>query len=80
MKLLLLILLLLLLLSLLLILLTVPVLVQSLYRSLNSVRVIKSSKLRWVGQVDRMEEGRRAFEILTGRTIGRRPIRRPRQI
>ena len=29
------------------------------------VRVIKSRRLRWEGHVARMEEGRRAFKILT---------------
>ena len=39
---------------------------HSLYRSPNIVRVIKSKRLRWGGHVARMEEGRRAFKILTG--------------
>ena len=44
----------------------------SLYRSTNIVRVIKSRRLRWVGPVDRMEEGRSAFKILTGKPTGKR--------
>ena len=40
---------------------------HSLYRSPNIVRVIKSRKLRWAGHVARMEEGRSAFKILTGK-------------
>ena len=40
---------------------------HSLYRSPNIVRVIKSRRLRWVGHVARMEEGRSAFKILTGK-------------
>ena len=40
---------------------------HSLYRSHNIVRVIKPSRLRWEGQVTRMEEARSAFKILTGR-------------
>ena len=40
---------------------------HSLYRSPNIVRV------RWAGHVARMEEGRSAFKILTGKTpLGRR--------
>ena len=39
---------------------------HSLYRSPNIVRVIKSRRLRWAGHVARMEEGRSAFNILTG--------------
>jgi hypothetical protein len=39
---------------------------HSLYRPFNIVRVIKSRRLRWVGHVARMEEGRSALNILTG--------------
>ena len=52
---------------------------HSLYRSSNIVRVIKSRKLRWAGHVARMEEGRSAFKILTGKPTGKRPLRRPRR-
>ena len=52
---------------------------RSLYRSPNLVRVIKSRRLRWAGHVARMEEGKRAFKILTGKATGKRPLgRRPR--
>jgi hypothetical protein len=40
--------------------------------------VIKSRRLRWTGHVARMEEGRSAFEILTGTLAGMRPLGRPR--
>ena len=49
------------------------------YRSPNTVRVIKSRRLRWAGHVARMEEGRSAFKILTGRPIRKRPSGRPRR-
>ena len=42
------------------------------------VRVIKSRRLRWVGHVTKMEEGRSAFKILTGKPTGKRPLGRPR--
>ena len=48
------------------------------YRSPKIVRVIKSRRLRWAGHVARMDEGRRAFKILTGKPTGKRPLRRPR--
>ena len=47
-----------------------------LYR-LIGVRVIKSRRLRWAGHVTRMEIGRSAFKILTGKPSGRRPLGRP---
>ena len=47
----------------------------------NTVRVIKSRRLRWAMHVARMEEGRSAFKILTGRPkpTGKRPLGRPRR-
>ena len=52
---------------------------HSLYRSSSIVREIKCRKLRWAGHVARMEEGRSAFKILTGKPIGWRPLGRPRR-
>ena len=39
-------------------------------------RSIKSRRLRWAGHVARMEEGRKAFKILTGQ---KRPLGMPRR-
>ena len=47
---------------------------HSLYRSPNTVRVIKSRRLRWAGHVARMEEGRSAFRILTDKPTGKSPL------
>ena len=52
---------------------------QSLYHSPNIVRVIKYRRLRWAGQIARMEEGRSAFKILTDKPTGNRPLGRPRR-
>ena len=41
--------------------------------------MIKSRRLRWAGYVARMEEGRSAFKILTGKPTGKRPLGRPRR-
>ena len=49
------------------------------YLSPNTVRVIKSRRLRWAGHVARMEEVRSAFKILTGKPTGKRPLGRPRR-
>jgi len=50
---------------------------HSLYRSPNVDRVIKSRRLRWTGHVARIEEGRSAFKILTGKSTRKRPLGRP---
>ena len=48
-------------------------------RSPNIVRVIKSRRLRWANHVARMENARSAFEILTGKITGKRPLGRPKR-
>ena len=35
--------------------------------------------MRWAGHVTRIEEGRSAFKILTGKPTGKRPLGRPRR-
>ena len=35
--------------------------------------------MRWAGHVARMDEGRSAFKILTGKPTGKRPLGRPRR-
>ena len=52
---------------------------HSLYCSPNIVRVIKSRRLRRTGHVARMEEGRSAFKMLTGKPTGKIPLGRPRR-
>ena len=52
---------------------------HSLYRSPNIARVIKARRLRWAGHVARMEEGRSAFNILTGTPAGKIDLGRPRR-
>jgi hypothetical protein len=52
---------------------------NDLYSSPNSIRVIKSRRLRWAGHVARMGEERDAYRILEGRPEGRRPLGRPRR-
>ena len=53
---------------------------QSLYRSPNIVRVIKSRRLRrCAGHVARMEEGGSAFKIVTGKPTGKRLLGTPRR-
>jgi hypothetical protein len=51
---------------------------HSLYSSPNIVRVIKARRLRWVGHVACMEEGRGVYRVLVGKPEGERPWVRPR--
>ena len=52
---------------------------HSLYRSPNIDWVIKSRRLGCAGHIARIEEGRSAFKILTGKPTGKRPLGRPRR-
>jgi hypothetical protein len=51
---------------------------HSLYSSMNIVRVIKSRRMRWVGHVACMGEGRGVYRVLVGRPKSKRPLGRPR--
>jgi hypothetical protein len=42
-------------------------------------RVIKSRRMKWVGHVARMREGRGVYRVLVGRPQGTRPLGRPRR-
>ena len=48
------------------------------YRSPNIVRVIRSRRLRWASHVAKMEEGTRAYKMLTGKPTGKIPFGGPR--
>jgi len=52
---------------------------NDLYSSPMTVRVIKCRRMRWVGHVARMEEGRDVYRVLVGNSEGRRPLGRPRR-
>jgi hypothetical protein len=51
---------------------------HSLHSSPIIVRVIKLRRMRWVGHVARMEEGRGVYRVLVGRPEGKRLLGRPR--
>ena len=53
--------------------------INSLYRSPNRVRVIKSRRLKWAGHIARIEEGRGALKMFTCTPRGKRPLGRPRR-
>ena len=52
---------------------------NDLYLSPNIVRVIKSRRLRWAGQVARMGERRDIHRDLVGKPDGKIPLGRPRR-
>jgi hypothetical protein len=43
------------------------------------VRVIKWRRMRWVGHVSRMEEGRGVYRVLVWNVEGKRPLGSPRR-
>jgi hypothetical protein len=46
---------------------------------MNIVRVVRSRKMRWVGYIALMGEGRGVYMILVGRPEGKRPLERQRR-
>jgi len=45
----------------------------------NIVRVVKSRRMRWVGHVARMGEGRGMHRVMVGKPEGKRPLGRPKR-
>ena len=52
---------------------------NDLHSSPNTVRIVKSRRMRWAGHVARMEEGRGVHKVLVGKPDGKRPLGRPRR-
>jgi hypothetical protein len=52
---------------------------NDLYSSPNIVWVIKSRRMRWLGQVVHNVEGRGVYRVLVGKPEGKRPLGRPRR-
>jgi len=52
---------------------------SDLYILPNIVRVVKSRRMRWVGHLALMGEGRGVHRVLVGKPEGKRPLRRPRR-
>jgi hypothetical protein len=51
---------------------------HNLYSSLNTIRMIKSRRIRWPGHVAQIWEKRNAYRIFVGKPEGKRPLGRPR--
>ena len=52
--------------------------ISDLYSLPNIVRVVKSRRMRWVGYVACMWEGRGVYRVLVGKPEGKSPLGRPR--
>ena len=52
---------------------------RDLYSLPNSVRVVKSRRMRWAGNLVRMGEGRGVHNVLVGKPEGKRSLGRPRR-
>ena len=52
---------------------------SNMYSLPNIVRVVKSRRMRWVGHVASMGEGRGVHRVLVGKPEGKRPLGRPRR-
>jgi hypothetical protein len=52
---------------------------HDLHSSPNILRVIKSRRMRWAGNVASMGKGIGAYRVLVGRPEGKRPLGRPRR-
>jgi hypothetical protein len=52
---------------------------NELYSLPNIVRVVKSRRTRWAGNVARMGEERAVHRVLVGKPEGKRPLGRPRR-
>jgi hypothetical protein len=50
---------------------------HNLYSSLNIIRMRKSKRMRWGGNVGGMGEQRNVYRILVGKPEGKRPLGRP---
>jgi hypothetical protein len=53
--------------------------VHNLYSSPDIIRHVKSKRMRLAGHVARMGEERKVYNVLVGKTEGRRPLGRPRR-
>ena len=53
--------------------------ISDLYSLPNIVRLVKSRRMRWAGNVPRMGEGRGVLGFLVGKPLGKRPLGRPRR-
>jgi hypothetical protein len=51
---------------------------HNLYSSSDIIRQVKSRRMRWAGHVVCMGEERKVYQVLVGKSEGKRPLGRPR--
>jgi hypothetical protein len=51
---------------------------HNLHSSPDIIRQVKSRRMRWAGNVERMGEERKLYKVLVGKPEGKRPLERPR--
>jgi hypothetical protein len=52
---------------------------HNLYSSPDTIRLVKSRRMRWVGPVACMGEERKVYKVLMGKPLRKRPLGRPRR-
>jgi hypothetical protein len=52
---------------------------HNLYSSPSIIRIIKSGRMRWAGNVARMGQKRNVYRLSVGKPEGKRPLGRPRR-
>jgi hypothetical protein len=52
---------------------------RDLYSPPSIIRIIKSRRMRWAGNIARMGEKRKTYRLLVGKPEGKSPLGRPRR-
>ena len=53
--------------------------IDKLIEGADIVRFIKAQRIKWLGQIQRMDQARPARKLLAWKPMGIRPVGRPRQ-
>ena len=53
--------------------------IDKLIKGADIVRFIKAQRIKWLGHIQRMDQARPARKLLDWKSMGTRPIERPRQ-
>jgi hypothetical protein len=53
--------------------------IDNLIKGADTVRFIKAQRIKWLGHIQRMDQARPTRKLLDWKTIGTRPVGKPRQ-